>query len=46
MLSVVSAMVWPSVHVEIEVVALVPSKTVSASDRSTDVAGEIVALGE
>jgi hypothetical protein len=26
MLSVVSALVWPSIHVELEVVALVPAK--------------------
>ena len=26
MLSVVRALVWPSIHVELEVVALVPSK--------------------
>jgi enamine deaminase RidA (YjgF/YER057c/UK114 family)/ketosteroid isomerase-like protein len=36
MLSVVSAMVWPSIHVELEVVALVPSNPVSASDQSAD----------
>jgi 2-iminobutanoate/2-iminopropanoate deaminase len=32
MLSVVSALVWPSIHVELEVVALVPARDEAASD--------------